>query len=86
MKGDVRSRVVIALENISKINPIEFSNNPEIWGEIENLLTITSQKGPLIINGKILKSSYENTAANSQNRTYCRHADKIFSIWLSSIN
>jgi hypothetical protein len=85
MEGDVRSRVATALEIISAIRPQEFSTHPHIWERIQNLLKNGSAKGPLTINGVVLKSPFEHTASKSQNRTYRRHADEIFNIWLLSV-
>ena len=81
MEGDVRSRVVVAMSNIRVIGDVELERIDGLKERIERLKNKTSKYGPLVINGKILKDAYQNTASRSHNKTYTRHAQEILSIW-----
>lgn len=81
MKGDVRSRVVVAMSNIDKICDIELNKINGLRERVERLKEETSKKGPLVINGKVLKDKYQNTADRSKSTTYTRHAEEIVLIW-----
>lgn len=81
MEGDVRSRVVVAMSNIDKICDIELNKISGLKERVERLKKETSKKGPLVINGKILKDKYQNTATRSKRATYTKHAEEIISIW-----
>lgn len=82
VQGDVRERVVVAMREISVLGAHEFKNKT-LWTRILKLQEATTHKGPLIINGKTIKDSLENTAKNSQKRTYEKHAREIFSIFIT---
>ena len=81
MEGDVRSRVVVAMLNMDKIRDIEFNKISGLKERVERLREETSKKGSLVINGKVLKDKYQNTADRSKRATYAKHAEEIVSIW-----
>jgi len=83
-KGDVRTRVCIAMADIRVIGSMEFRNMPDLWKRIERLKKETSAKGPYVLNGRTIRNSYENTAYSRQNKTYEKYAEEILAIWLDT--
>ena len=85
MEGDVRARVVVAMREISVLGKHEFIDE-SLWKRIQKLKSLTTHKGSLTINGNLIKDALENTADNSRNSTYKKHAEEIFSIWFDELN
>ena len=84
MKGDVRSRVVVAMRIIHKMHPNELDNFEGLTARLDKLKAITSEKG-LLENGRCSMDSYQHTAARHVNKTYVKYAEEIFSIWLQTM-
>ena len=82
--GDVRSRVVVAMNLIASLNKNEFQHNSELWKRIMKLKEETSKEGPQIINERFLKDAYANTAASKNNSTYKKFAIELFNIWIET--
>ena len=80
MEGDVRKRVVVAMKDLSVLGKHEFKN-VSTWKRIVKLKEQTTKYGPAMVNGKMYKDAFENTARVSMNKTYRKHAEEIFSIW-----
>lgn len=83
-KGDIRSRVCIAMLDVEKINHNEFYDKPALWERIQHLKKETSAKGGDVINGWQNRDKYENTALMRQNKTYIKYAEEILTIWLET--
>jgi hypothetical protein len=83
-EGDVRARVCLALSILAPLRESEFLYKPALWQNLKALKAETSSKGPLVINGKIIKDGYQNTASLRNNKTYKKYAQEIFAIWLET--
>lgn len=83
-QGDVRKRVVLAMNIIEPLGQNEFKQNSKLWIRLERLKKATSKIGPLIVNGRFIKDAYTTTADSKNNSTYKKFAKEIFSIWLET--
>ena len=83
-EGDARARVCLAMSIIEPLRKIEFEDKPHLWVRLKKLEKGLSYKGPQIVNKKILKDSYLNTALHRHNKTYAKYAREIMSTWLET--
>lgn len=83
-QGDVRSRVVIALQIIDAMHPNELDAFNGLKARLDKVKIATSQKGTLQI-GSCFMNAYENTARQHNNKTYVKYAKEIFEIWLQTL-
>ena len=72
--------------NINTLNENEFNDRVDLWQRLELLKEQTSSKGPLRVNGEVVKNAVEHTAESRMNKTYTKYAKEIFDIWLETRN
>lgn len=84
-KGDVRHRVAIAMNIIAAMHPDELKEFDGLSLRLEKLKKVTSRRG-FLENGRCSTDAFTHTALASQNKTYVKHAEEIFSIWVNTLN
>lgn len=80
--GDLRSRVVVAIEICQSLSESDYEKQPglcEAVNRLRNELSIVrvSEPNPLL-------SIYARAAKHRQNRTYVKYANEIFRLWMKS--
>lgn len=83
-EGDVKARVCLAMSMLVSLNKNELDKIPGLLERVENLERVMASKGPLVINGCVVKDPYVHTSTGRRNKTYKKYAEEIMSIWLAT--
>jgi hypothetical protein len=84
-EGDIKNRVVSACYSLKDINRNEQYMSPFIYNNIQKILNKAGRSGPLVINGCVVRGSFEHTARNKRRSTYSVMAKEIYDLYIHDL-